>query len=630
MSDDEIRRRKARKDIGEYIEKKPESELIIELACDNNKFFKDQFGKGYALIKVKDHYETIALDSNRFKLYLSKLYYDFNFHRPAHKESINSAIQVLESKAEFDSPTISLDIRVAWSKDKKSIYYDLTDENWYFIRIDRSGVNLEMDLNFPLFKRYSQTPQPIPDKDFDPNVLDRFMSLTNVKCKDEILLTKVWIISTIIPEIDCTILNVHGGTGAAKTTTQKLIKIAVDPDRPENLLSVSHDKMEFIQQLSHRRIAFYDNLKYKIPWLAEEVCKAVTGGGTTKRELYSNEGDVIFDFKNCIGFNGINMIMNEPDVLRRSIIIELKSIEECNQIDKSKIFSAFEELKPQLLGYIFDTVSKAMSIKDTLVLDKLPSMADWTEWGEAISRAMGYSEMEFIEAYRRNIGIQNEHVIDTNPFAKSISLLYGDIRQNSSIRRKFVWDEELETWSISANGFIEELIGVAVREGIDTSDRRFPHSANKISNQLNIIRTNLQRFGVDVVIRQSRSKEDIDKGFNRNTMIVDIRTIRPSTLPPYYSKGAYPVGDLVRIGNDAGIVTILSTTSDQNQKNREKVTETIVTIPTALHSTTKHSLKLMLVYKDSTFLNHLQHGLRTCPKCGETGQGFYMKNHYCL
>ena len=550
LSDDEInrRRKRAREDISGYqFKEKSESELLTELGLENNKFFKDEYGKGYALIKIKDHYESILLDCNRFKLYLAKLYYDEHFKKPAHKESINSAVQILQSRAEFDSPTIPPSLRVAWSKDKKSIYYDLTEENWYCIRIDRDGVYLEMDINFPLFRRYSQTPQPIPDKDYEKDIFDRFMSLTNVKKSDDILLTKVWIIATIIPDIAHTILNIHAVPGAAKTGTQKVIKMTVDPDKPENLLSISHNKMEFIQQLVHHHVAIYDNLKFIPKWLLEEICKAVTGGGSSKKKLYTDEDDIIFDYKRCLGFNGINMVMNEPDVLRRSLIIDLGDrIKDENKIDERQIFTTVEEIKPQVLGYIVDIVSKAMSIKDSLEFKSIPGMAEFAIWGECISRAMGYAEMEFIEAYKRNIGVQNEHVIDTNPFAKAVSLLYGDIQQDSNIRRKFVWDEELQTWSISANGFIQELVRVAIREGLNVGDGRFPHSANKISNQLNYIKSNLQSFGIDVIIRQSRTQKDLNNGFNRNTMIIDIKTVTPSILPPYYSENAYPVREFGR------------------------------------------------------------------------------------
>ena len=63
------------------------------------------------------------------------------------------------------------------------------------LNIDRNGVVVKENLDTPLFKRYNQTPQPIPELELehDPEIFDKFMSLTNVKESDDILLTKVWI-----------------------------------------------------------------------------------------------------------------------------------------------------------------------------------------------------------------------------------------------------------------------------------------------------------------------------------------------------------------------------------------------------------------------------------------------------
>ena len=75
--------------------------------------------------------------------------------------------------------------------------------------------------------------------------------------------------------------------------------------------------------------------------------------------------------------------------------------------------------------------------------------------------------MEFINAYRRNIKRQNEEVIDTNPFAKAISILY-----------KVTWMRGFQYQKLSSSGtknyklgvsqqvvFIEELRGPAIRGG---------------------------------------------------------------------------------------------------------------------------------------------------------------------
>lgn len=599
-------------------EAKSQVESIIELAAINCKFFMDQFGAEYALLNVKDHYESMPINSHSFKMHLVMSYREHVSSKPPSSDSINSAILSLQSEAHCNGETIPLHIRVAWSEDKKSIYYDLTDESWRCMKISKDKVDilLGLDVNFPLFKRYSQTPQPVPQPGFNPEVFDKFMSLTNVKNKDDILLTKVLIVSMIIPDIQRIVPSVNGGQGAAKTALEMTIKWLVDPDRPKNLLSVPQDKIEFQQQLSHRHIAFYDNLKTKkyTPWLAEEVCKASTGGGTTKRELFSNEGDIIFDYKMTVGFNGINMILNEPDVLRRSIILELETIEDEDKIEPEELDRMLEEIKPDVLGYIFDTVSKAMSIKDSIKLKSKPGLSDFAVWGEAISRAMGYQEMEFIDAYRRNITKQHEEVIESDSFAKTISLLSSELfsPEISDIKARFKLIEG--TWCITATGFLRELDNIGEREGIDTVSDWFPKATNKISYRLRIVRTNLKSQGIDVVIRKSTTNQDINAGFNKNTIIVGIRNL---------GKDSKDSKDTVTQlnGNDNNIICIAET----KEIERIESSEVILTTPTIATC-----YNLMLVYKGSQFLNHLQHDLRTCPICEHTDTAFYMRMHQCM
>jgi hypothetical protein len=277
------------------------------------------------------------------------------------------------------------------------------------------------------------------------------------------------------------------------------------------------------------------------------------------------------------------------------LIIEQKTIEDDNKIAERM---ALEKLKPDLLGYIFDIVSKAIILKDSIELSKTPGLADFAMWGEAISRTIGHKEMEFIDAYRRNIKRQNEHVIDTNPFAKSISILYNDLHEDSNIKSRFVWNVDLQTWSFSASGFIEELKGVAVRNGIDINDKRFPYATNKLSNQLNIIKSNLRSFGIDIVSRVSRTREDIDHGFNKNTIIIDLKAVR-SSLPLYFLEGAYPVrlesGKDSKYCNDSFDLLVRKKEDIEGPMEPPKEhTESILTIPTIPtreeHNHTTHRL----------------------------------------
>ena len=74
--------------------------------------------------------------------------------------------------------------------------------------------------------------------------------------------------------------------------------------------------------------------------------------------------------------------------------------------------AAFERMKPQLFAYLLDILSGALQIKSQIKLSNLPRMADFTVWGEAIARTMGYKDMEFVRAFNENIGIQNVEAIE--------------------------------------------------------------------------------------------------------------------------------------------------------------------------------------------------------------------------
>jgi hypothetical protein len=219
-------------------------------------------------------------------------------------------------------------------------------------------------------------------------------------------------------------LILHGEKGSAKSTLQTMIKLLVDPAKP-TLLTIHNDRSEFIQQLAHNHIAYYDNVKNTPGWLSDEACKAVTGIGQSKRKLYTDDDEIVYEYKRCLGFNGINISLSEPDALDRSMMIELDRISKENRKVESDIMTEFMVLRPQLLGYIFDMLVKTLQIKPTIRLNDLPRMADFALWGEAIARALGFNDLAFIQAYYDNIGKQNIEAIEANPLGQAIAKFFA-------------------------------------------------------------------------------------------------------------------------------------------------------------------------------------------------------------
>jgi hypothetical protein len=477
------------------------AEKLVDLINQNsNIFFRDQYDTTYARIHNSDHNEIVRVESGRFKRYLIRLYHEKE-NKVANAEAVTNAVQVLQAKAEYKGDTYPLSVRVA--SYNGSYFYDLTDSKWGCIQITEQDWELVDKTPIPLFVRYNhQTPQVHPIPDYTPDIFDRFMNLTNVKNEDDKKLLKVYIVSLFIPDIQHVILQTCGEKGGAKSMLEVLIKELVDPSKPK-LLSVHKDRMEFIQQVAQNHVAFYDNLKYPPRWLSDEACRAVTGSGSSKRKLYTDDEAIVYEYMRCLGFNGINLVLTESDALDRSIIVEQNRIDKKNRIPEQVILSSFYDLRPKLLGYIFDIIVKAMKIKSKLKLDEFPRMADFALWGEAIARAMSYGEMEFINIYNDNTGKQNAEAIESNELGQVITRFLNGL-PDIDINEGFCWKG-------TTSKFLDELNTTAIKDKININAKGWPKAANSLTRKLKTILSNI-REGLGFEISITRDTTGIHKG----------------------------------------------------------------------------------------------------------------------
>lgn len=249
----------------------------------------------------------------------------------------------------------------------------------------------------------------------------------------------------------------------------------------------------------------------------------------------ADDEDIVYEYKRCLGFNGINISLTEPDALDRSIIIELDRISKENRRQESEIIAEFLKLRPKLLACIFDILAKALQIKPTIKLNDLPRMADFALWGEAISQAMSLKPFDFINAYYENIGRQNIEAIEAHPLGQAIAKFcdeeFGiDNDDEYGAKEEQVGKERNHEWESTGSELIEKLREVANKHKIDTQQRLWPKAVNSLTHRLNTIRSNLlEGLGIEVAIRKATTKEDIQK-YGRNITVVKIRKTSLTSL----------------------------------------------------------------------------------------------------
>jgi hypothetical protein len=520
---------------------KTQSEIIIDIAKKMCKqFFHDQFNTAYAAIALGDHTEVIALDNKRFKHYICGAYYETKNSVP-NAESITGAINVLKYEADFKGDMIPLQLRVASYDGDDTILYDLTNKNWDIIRITAEGWKIEKS---PIiFRRYSnQLPQVYPSRDYEQDVFDKFINLVNVKDNDNKLLLKCYIIALFVPGIQKAIQMLHGDQGAAKTTFQELEKMLVDPSSILTL-AFPRDTNEFIQKLAHNYIAYFDNVSHIPDWISDILCRAVTGSGFSKRQLWTDDDDIVYNFIRCVGFNGINLVATKADLLDRGLIIQLSKISKKDRRLRSDILEQFYELRPKLLGYIFDILVKVLGTR--VELDELTRMADFAKICETISRCMGNEDMAFINAYNRNIQLQTEQILESNIIAPIIV--------------KFM--ENKTMWTGSATELLGYMEPISEEMRISTKSRAYPKGPSVLTKRLNEIKSTLEEIGITIT-----------KGHDSKTKLRFITICKVSSLP----YPASPDKNQAQITSDFsdGKVTVASPVSSPNEgQNHAQITE---------------------------------------------------------
>ena len=294
------------------------------------------------------------------------------------------------------------------------------------------------------------------------------------------ILFLTYLVTSLIPGIPHPVLIIHGEQGSSKSTFFKIIKSLIDPSAVE-ITSSPDNLREFIQVASHHWIYFLDNLSYLPDWISDALCRACTGEGFSKRELYTDDEDVVYSFCHCLGANGINLVASKPDLLDRSIIFGLEAIPPVKRKSEEKLWEGFGREKPAILGGLFDILSRGMAIYPSIRLAYTPRMADFAIWGCAIAKALGYSEKAFLDAYNENIRQQNQEALGASPVAQAIIAFMAD---------KPIWEG-------ASHELFDKLNGWAETFRINTKARTWPKDPRWLWRRIKEVRPNLMAMGIE-------------------------------------------------------------------------------------------------------------------------------------
>ena len=441
-------------------------------------FVLDQYEQAHVLLPFPDHEELRPTTSGAFREWLAGGYREAH-HKPPGGEALAQCKLQVEGMCSRQVRR-SLNTRVAQCGD--SIIYDLANPLWRGIEITPDGWR-EVPL-LPVFRRWKcQGAQTTPARGGDAKRLFEFV---NVPEADRCLFL-VAVASWFIPTIPHPVLIFFGEQGSAKTTTCRIVKRLVDPvgrltdDNNADMLRRPKDPDELDQQLSHHWVACYDNLSHMSEWVSDTLCRAVTGGGSSRRKLYSDDDDFLRGYRRCVAVNGIGNPARRPDLLDRCLLLELAP--PANMRQESELHEAAEAAMPLILGALLDAVAAAMRALPTTSREGLLRLADFHRWGRALAGPLGFSAKEFDNKYA-------EAVKQKWTDAARGSLLVKRIEEILDIDNKGSW-----------KGTATELYQQLTLLGENAPSRKqegLPGNARATSGALTTIKPLLRAIDIDV------------------------------------------------------------------------------------------------------------------------------------
>lgn len=439
-----------------------DKDLLVKLTDEMIVLFSDDLAEPYFFCEGI----PFRAPSRQVEALIKHRFYRIKEYLPAHKD-VREVFDILESKARFDAPKVKMFNRMG--KADNAFYYDLCDKR--FLKMTSSGW--EFVPAFPLFRRYKHQQAQV-EPVTGGNVWDVFKLLTIAE--EDQLLVMVFLISLFIPGIAHPILAVCGDQGSAKSFLCNIINRLIDPTLTERIIQPKNER-DLIQTLRQKYVSVLDNISKIDQRVSDILCQVCTGGGVSYRQLYTDEGENIAQFRHVVIINSIMLPIVNADLMDRAIILKLQRITQDKRKPEQDLWNEFNIAQPGILGGIFDIIVKAMAIYPTVKIDKLPRLADFAKWGYAIAQALGKSGEQFLKDLSQNVQRQNESVAEKNVLCKSILTFMGD--KSTHLNSVYEVHKELK-----------------IEAGDDAKDETFPKLPHNLRGQLDLLRSTLQEHGI--------------------------------------------------------------------------------------------------------------------------------------
>ena len=475
-------------------------EVLLRVAA-SARAFRSADGHFYARVPVGDRHEVHGLKSAAFRDWL------IDGHVAAHGElptelTIRRVLSVLEARARAKAGMSSIFIRVSRDNavdDDSSSYIDLGDPSGRAVKIGAQGWSVVDQTGIHFRRPEGLLPLPIPSQDGSIEPLRLYVNLND----SDFRLLVGWLAAAFRPVGPYPILALYGEQGSAKSTVARIIRMLVDP-QASALLAEPRNLRDLMVTAVNGWLLAFDNISTIPDWLSDSLCRLSTGGGFATRTLYSNDQRRIIHAQRPVVLNGIEDFVRRGDLADRGVFLHLPPIDPNRRRTEAEFWKSFHQDYTRILGGLLHAVVAGLRELPAVRVEKLPRMADFATFGEAVGRGLGWPAESFLSAYNDNRQDATIATLEDSLVGTTLLRLFGPATKG---------------WSGPPTKLHEALTLFAGKKNAALA--RWPKNSSAMSNELRRIAPQLRMHGLSIQFERTRESR-----------FIKVSMTRPSTLPP--------------------------------------------------------------------------------------------------
>jgi hypothetical protein len=455
-------------------------QVLLRLAA-TARVYRSADGGLHARVAIGGRHEIYGIRSAGFRDWLIDGYF-VERSEPPSSAAILRVVSLMEARARFDGGTPPVCIRVAGGGDQSGSAYflDLGDSSGAAVKICARGWEV-VDRPEIHFKRPGGLlPLPVPSRGGSIELLRPYVNVDD----DGFRLVIAWLTAALRPVGPYPILSLHGEQGSAKSTLARILRMLIDPQACALMAEPASTRDLMVTAINGWLLA-YDNITTIPDWLSDSLCRVVFGGGFSGRALYSDdERNVIFAQRPVI-LNGIEDYVRKSDLIDRTVFLHLPSMSQNRRRAEDEFWGAFRAEHSLILGGVLDALVGGLRELPSVKLSRLPRMADFAKWGDAVNRGLGWDADAFISAFEGSRKEASETSLESSPVGSLLLELASTALE----------------WESSPTELLQMLTERAGKKVARSPG--WPKSPQRLTNELRRIAPQLRMHGLSIIFSRT-------------------------------------------------------------------------------------------------------------------------------